>query len=66
MQKTFVLSALLAVMALPLAGCSNTWNGMKSDMSSMADSVSGSASANTAPGQPITITPDNGPASYNN
>ncbi|MBI1216003.1 MAG: hypothetical protein GC185_09320 [Alphaproteobacteria bacterium] len=56
MQKTIVLTALLAVTALPLAGCSNTWQGMKNDMSAMS---------NGGGGHSMEVTPDNGPGTLN-
>ena len=39
MQKTLVLTAILAVTALPLAGCSHTWAGFKSDIGKAADDM---------------------------
>ena len=61
-NKVIVCLGLFAVMSLPLAGCSNTWHGMKSDWHHVTGEESNDvAPAPAQPSEPVTVTPDNAP-----
>lgn len=71
--KKFVMCfGLIAVFAMPLAGCSGTWHGVKEDWHDMTGSNDSgkdemrTASQSDAPAQDSgVIVNDNGPSAYN-
>ena len=67
-KTIFLCLGLIAVMSLPLAGCTNTWHGMKNDWHGMTDGDSNADAApqhQAAPAEPVVVTPNNGPSAYN-
>jgi len=55
-KKTVLTLGLCAVIGLPLAGCSNTWHGMKSDWHGMTDGMHNHSNTTAAPDATTTTT----------
>lgn len=66
-NKLALALGLFAVMSLPLAGCTNTWHGVKSDWHHVtgddeaSDRMERAEAAPAPAAEPVVVTPNNAP-----